>query len=64
MFINPNLIEPLTKRGQKSQPADCAGAESAHRNAKLMETKKTDFAATTNYGPALMQKMSTIRPLR
>ncbi len=62
MFIYPNLIEPLTKRGQKVSPQIVQERKARTETAKLMETKKTDFAATTNYGPPLMQKMSNYTP--
>jgi hypothetical protein len=58
MFIYPNLIEPLTKRGQRASPQVVQERKARAESAKAMETKKTDFTATTSYGPPLMQKMS------
>lgn len=62
MFIYPNLIEPLTKRGQKVSPQVVQERKARSETAKLMETKKTDFTATTSYGPPLMHKMSNYTP--
>lgn len=62
MFIYPNLIEPLQKRGQTVSPQVAQERKARTETAKLMETRKTDFAATTNYGPPLMQKMSNYTP--
>jgi hypothetical protein len=58
MFIYPNLVEPLTKRGQRASPQVVQERKARAESAKAMETKKTDFTATTSYGPPLMQKMS------
>jgi hypothetical protein len=62
MFIYPNLIEPLTRRGQKVSPQVAQERKARTDAAKLMETRRTDFTATTNYGPPLMQKMSNYTP--
>jgi hypothetical protein len=62
MFIYPNLIEPLVKRGQKASPEVVQARQARADTAKLMETKKTDFSATSNLGPPLMQKMSSYTP--
>ncbi|MBI1257467.1 MAG: hypothetical protein GC204_08350 [Chloroflexi bacterium] len=62
MFIYPNLIEPLVKRGQKASPEMLQARQARADSAKLMESKKTDFTATSNLGPPLMQKMSTYTP--
>ena len=62
MFIYPNLIEPLVKRGSKASPEVVQERKQRVEAARLMETKKTDFVATTDYGPPLMQKMSTYTP--
>ncbi|MBK8028591.1 MAG: hypothetical protein J0M07_18075 [Anaerolineae bacterium] len=60
MFIYPNLIEPLSRRGQKPDPVRQAEKENREAAKKAFETQKTDFsAAANNYGPPLMQKMST-----
>jgi hypothetical protein len=59
MFIYPNLIEPLTRRGQKVDPAVAQERENRAAAMKAFETQKTDFAATTTLGAPLMQKMST-----
>ena len=62
MFIYPNLIEPLVKRNEKLSPEVVQERKARADTAKLMETKKTDFATTSNYGPPLMQKMSNYTP--
>ncbi|MEO8394613.1 MAG: hypothetical protein ABI700_16580 [Chloroflexota bacterium] len=62
MFIYPNLIEPLVKRGQKASPEVLQARQARADTAKLMESKKTDFTASSNLGPPLMQKMSTYTP--
>lgn len=59
MFIYPNLIEPLARRGQKVDPSIAQERENRQAARLAFETQKTDFAATTNLGPPLMQKMST-----
>ncbi len=60
MFIYPNLIEPLARRGQVPDPAVQAERENRQAARKAFETQKTDFAVTTNnFGPPLIQKMST-----
>ncbi|MEP7292702.1 MAG: hypothetical protein ABI835_13050, partial [Chloroflexota bacterium] len=59
MFIYPNLIEPLLKRGQAPSAEVVQERKARVESAKLMETRKTDFVATSSYGPPLMQKMST-----
>lgn len=59
MFIYPNLIEPLARRGQKPDPVLQAERQNRADARKAFETQKTDFAATTNLGAPLMQKMST-----
>jgi hypothetical protein len=62
MFIYPNLIEPLLKRGQAPSAEVVQERKARVEAARLMDTKKTDFVATSNYGPPLMQKMSTYTP--
>jgi hypothetical protein len=64
MFIYPNLIEPLQRRarGEKVSPQVVQERKARAETAKLMETRKTDFAATTDFGPPLMQRMSTYTP--
>lgn len=62
MFIHPNLIEPLLNRGTKASPEVVQERKQRVESARLMETKKTDFVATSNFGPPLMQKMSTYTP--
>ncbi len=59
MFIYPNFIEPLARRNQPVDPALQRDKEQRAEARKAFETQKTDFKATTNYGPPLMQKMST-----
>ncbi len=59
MFIYPNLVEPLLKRGQAPSAEVVQERKARVESARLMETKKTDFTATSNLGPPLMQKMST-----
>ncbi len=60
MFIHPNLIEPLLRRRRGEQVSSVVVQERKQRAeaAKLMEQKKTDFSATSNLGPPLMQRMS------
>ncbi len=64
MFVYPNLIEPLQRRarGEKVNPQVAQERKQRAETVKLMETKKTDFAATTDYGPPLMQRMSNYTP--
>ncbi|MCC6804015.1 MAG: hypothetical protein IT319_14125 [Anaerolineae bacterium] len=64
MFIFPNLIEPLQKRarGEKASPLVAQERKARAETARLMETRKTDFAATTDFGPPLMQRMSNYTP--
>lgn len=64
MFIYPNLVEPLVRRarGEKASPQVAQERKARVEAAKLMETKKTDFAATSNFGPPLMQRMSNYTP--
>lgn len=64
MFVFPNLVEPVLKRarGEKASPLVAQERKARAETAKLMETKKTDFAATTDYGPPLMQRMSNYTP--
>ncbi|MBE2266943.1 MAG: hypothetical protein IAE80_01840 [Anaerolinea sp.] len=59
MFIYPNLIEPLQRRGQKPDPTVAAERANREEAKKVFETQKTDFAATTNLGTPIMQRMST-----
>lgn len=59
MFIYPNVVEPLLKRGQAPSAEVVQERKARVESARLMETKKTDFAATSDFGPPLMQKMST-----
>ncbi len=64
MFIYPNLVEPLVRRarGEKTSPQVAQERKARVETAKLMETKKTDFVATSNFGPPLMQRMSNYTP--
>lgn len=64
MFIYPNVVEPLQRRarGEKVSATVVQERKARAETAKLMETKKTDFAATTSFGPPLMQRMSTYTP--
>ncbi|HVU10733.1 MAG TPA: hypothetical protein VHD90_05620 [Phototrophicaceae bacterium] len=62
MFIYPNLVEPLLNRGQGVSPEVAQERKQRAEAAKQMEAKKTDFAATTSYGPPLMQRMSNYTP--
>jgi hypothetical protein len=64
MFIFPNLVEPILRRRRGEQVSAEVVQERKARveAAKMMETRKTDFAATSNFGPPLMQKMSTYSP--
>lgn len=62
MFIYPNLIEPTLRRarGENAVSAEVVREREQREAArKVLETKKTDFTATSNYGKPLMQKMST-----
>ncbi len=62
MFIYPNLFEPLLNRSAKVSPEVAQERKARVETQKLMESKKTDFTATTNFGPPLMQKMSNYTP--
>ena len=59
MFIYPNVVEPMLKRGQAPSAEVVQERKARVESARLMETKKTDFAATSDFGPPLMQRMST-----
>jgi hypothetical protein len=61
MFIYPNVGEPIVKRlrGDKGVSKEVLQARQARADtAALMQTKKTDFTATSDWGPPLMQRMS------
>ncbi len=65
MFIFPNIGEPIMKRlrGDKGVSKEVLQERAARaENAKLMETKRTDFSAASNLGPPLMQRMSNYTP--
>jgi hypothetical protein len=64
MFVYPNLIEPLQRRarGETTNPLVVQERKARAETAKLMETRKTDFAATSDFGPPLMQRMSNYTP--
>ncbi len=63
LLLQPVLVDPIRRRlrGEKVSKEVIEARNTQREQDRILATRKTDFQATTDFGPPLMQRMSTYR---